>query len=753
MSTPLEQLCLLAGIASEYHDIWGHHHQLDDAGRLALLAAMHIVGDAEDVSRALAEHENQPWLRVLSAVHVLRADASSFDLDVTVPEAPDLAGCAWRLTLENGETRNGLMQPAALPRVAEREIAGQRYLRLRFSLPGGIPAGYHTLEFDTPESAEPAKTTLIVAPPSCYRPEALRGDGRLWGPAIQLYSLRSRRNWGIGDFTDLRHVVELAARAGAGIVGVNPLHALFPHNAEHASPYSPSNRQFLNSLYLDVEAVPEFARCDEARAVVAAERFQTRLHALRVAELVDYPAMAAAKFEILEILYRHFVKIHPARRTSRGRAFRNYLRQQGEPLRLHALYHALQEHFHAQDASLSGWQSWPADHRDPVAPAVARFAREHRERVEFYAWLQWHAEIQLQAAHRLAIRLGMAVGLYLDLAVSADRGGSEVWSGQEAYAAGAGVGAPPDDFALKGQDWGLPPFIPERLSAGAYAPFVEVLRNNMRQGGALRLDHVMGLMRLFWIPPGAEPADGAYVHYPFRDLLGILALESERNRCLIIGEDLGTVPDEVRSAMAEYGILSYRLLYFEREWDGAFRAPPHYPREALVAVSTHDLPTLQGWWRGRDLEWRDALELFPSPAMRENQIAARAQDRRRLLEALEREGLLPEAFRGSGNATPEMTMELRKAVHRFVARTPCRVMMVQIEDVLGQDEQANLPGTVSGHPNWRRKLSLNLEDWPTDARWIAVTGAGRHERGAEVPSGEATPEAPVPLAPVIPRAT
>lgn len=728
MSALLEQLCRLAGIAPEYHDIWGRPHRLDDAGRLALLAAMHIVGDAEDVSRALAEHENRSWLHVLPPVCTVREGVDAFDLDVHLPE-PLPSECAWRLTLENGGARTGIVKPAELPPIAEREIAGRRHVRLRLSLPERLPPGYHTLEFVVPGDDVTARTRVIVASNSCHRPEALRGAGRIWGPTIQLYSIRSRRNWGIGDFTDLKHLVQLAAHGGAGIVGVNPLHALFPHAPEHASPYSPSNRQFLNPLYLDVEAVPEFAGCEEARAVVATEGFQSRLRELRASELVDYPGVAAAKFGILETLYRHFTKHHPGRRSPRGRAFRNYLRQQGAALRLHALYDALQEYFHARDASVWGWQAWPEEYRDPASPEVSRFAREHRERVEYYAWLQWHAEVQLRAVQRHAIELGMPVGLYLDLAVSADRGGSEVWSAQDVYAANAGIGAPPDDFALKGQSWGLPPFIPERLTASAYAPFIALLRANMRQGGALRLDHVMGLMRLFWIPPGGEAVDGAYVHYPFRDLLGILALESQRNRCLVIGEDLGTVPDEVRAAMAEYGILSYRLLYFEREWDGWFRAPPHFPREALISVSTHDLPTLAGWWRGRDLEWRDALNLFPSPEMRANQIAARARDRLKLLEALEREGLLPESCRGFRDALPEMTAELRAAVQRYVARTPCRVMMAQLDDVLGQDEQANLPGTVGEHPNWRRKLSLDLEYWTTDAHWIAFTNAVRTERG------------------------
>lgn len=297
------------------------------------------------------------------------------------------------------------------------------------------------------------------------------------------------------------------------------------------------------------------------------------------------------------------------------------------------------------------------------------------------------------------------------------------------YALEAGIGAPPDDFNLNGQDWGLPPLVPERLRDAAYAPFIATLRHNMRHAGALRIDHVMGLMRLYWVPPGGTPADGTYVSYPLDDLLGILALESQRNRCLVIGEDLGTVPDQVRQALRPLGVLSYRLLYFAREADGAFLRPADYPAQALVAASTHDLPTLRGYWQGHDLDVRRTLDLFPSQEVREQQIVARARDRARLLMALEREGLLPPGLSVHPVAVPDMTPELAAAIHVLVARTPAKVMMIQPEDVLGQVEQANLPGTTDQHPNWRRKLPLNLEEWQSDPRVLALAAALGRELG------------------------
>ena len=392
---------------------------------------------------------------------------------------------------------------------------------------------------------------------------------------------------------------------------------------------------------MDVEAVADFAECDEARAQARTPEFQSRLKALRDADLVDYAGVANVKLPMLERCYAHFRSRHlAAARRARRRSAPTRPRTP-RALRQHALFEALQEHFHREDAQVWGWPAWPEAYRDPAAPEVARFAESHAERVEFYEYLQWQAELQLEAVGRRAAELGLGVGLYQDLAVSVDRGGAEAWANQDLYAIAASVGAPPDDFNLRGQDWGLPPLAPERLRAAAYAPFVATLRANMRHAGALRIDHVMALARLFWVPQGGEPRDGGYVRYPFEDLVGIVALESHRNRCMVIGEDLGTVPDEVRATLARVGVLSYRVLLFERQQSGEFKRPAEYPADALVTAATHDLPTLAAYWEGRDLALRQELGLFPTEEVRQAQVRARVQDRARLLLALEREGLLP----------------------------------------------------------------------------------------------------------------
>jgi (1->4)-alpha-D-glucan 1-alpha-D-glucosylmutase len=487
----------------------------------------------------------------------------------------------------------------------------------------------------------------------CYQPEILE-QRRLWGFMTQLYGVRSERNWGIGDFTDLRTLIEIAAGLGAAVVGVNPLHAT------QGSPYSPSSRHALNVLYIDVEAVPGYESSDKLRK---------RLQAVRDAELVDYDAVTRIKLEVLEGLFK-----------------KNKKRTKG--LRGFALFEALREKFG------DGWRSWPKAFQDPSSKDVKDFAKKHADRVAFHAWLQALAREQLDAAQAHARELGMPLGLYVDLALGADRGGAEVWSDQDAYAVGASCGAPPDEFNPRGQDWGLPPYSPRALRAKGYRPFIDLLRANMPVGGALRMDHVMALSRLWWIPQGAKPERGGYVNYPFRELLAILAAESRRARCLVIGEDLGTVPAELRAALNEAAVLSYRPLLFEKDPSGEFCPPDAYPREALVCVTTHDLPTWRGYWEAHDLELRKRLGLTVDF---DKEISLREAEKERLARALKRENL-------------------DLSAHMFIARTASKLAMLQPEDVFELLDQANLPGTVDEHPNWRRKLPLALERWHAEPR-------------------------------------
>lgn len=515
----------------------------------------------------------------------------------------------------------------------------------------------------------------------CYQPKLLE-ERRLWGFMAQLYGLRSERNWGIGDFSDLSNLIEIAAGLGGAVVGVNPLHAT------QGSPYSPSSRHALNFLYIDVEAVPGYE---------PSAKLRRRLQALRDSDLVDYAAVRRVKLQVLELLFR----ISKPRVKVRTKGLRDY-----------AVFETLREEFG------DGWQNWPEAFHRPESKAVKAFARKMANRVAFHAWLQAIAREQLDRALRHAQELGMPLGVYVDLALGADRGGAEVWSDQDAYAVGASIGAPPDEFNPRGQDWGLPPYSPRALRAKAYRPFIELLRANMPVGGALRIDHVMALSRLWWIPQGEKPDRGGYVAYPFRELLAILAAESRRARCVVIGEDLGTVPAELRSALNQAGVLSYRPLLFEKDSSGEYCSPGAYPREALVCVTTHDLPTWRGYWGTHDLELRQRLGLSVNF---EKEVSAREEEKKKLAKALEREGLDLSA----------------RSAHAFIARTPSKLAMLQPEDVFELVDQANLPGTVDQHPNWRRKLPLALELWSSHPEVSALRDV-MAERRVPVPAPRAT---------------
>jgi (1->4)-alpha-D-glucan 1-alpha-D-glucosylmutase len=523
--------------------------------------------------------------------------------------------------------------------------------------------------------------------------------------------------------------VEFAADHGASALLLNPLHPLFPSEPAHASPYSPSNRAWFNTLYLDVEAIPEFHECSEAKVRVASPEFAARLAGLRAGKEVDYATVARAKAEVLDLIYRHFRTHHLAHGTQRAQAFRAFQAQGGESLRAHALFEALQAHFHAADPQVWGWPAWPAAYRDPASPEVAAFAERAAAEVEYFEYLQWQAAEQLARAGQRSWQRWLRVGLMFDLAIGVAEGGAATWAQRDLYALSASIGAPPDEINRMGQDWGLPPWIPHRLREAAYAPFIELLRANMREAGALRIDHVMGLYRLYWVPRGQPASEGAYVRYPFDDLLGILALESQRNRCMVVGEDLGTVPDEVRAALAPMGVFSTRLLYFEREADGSLKPPGAWPENAVVAVTTHDLPTLAGFWQGLDIELRARLALFPDQRVREEQVRLRAEDRKRLLLALEEQGLLPVGADADPAGFPRLTPELAAAVYLYLARAPARLLLVQMEDAFGMDEQANLPGTTwPAYPCWRSRLPVDLESWDDDPWLAALVAAARQER-------------------------
>jgi len=699
----LDDLALRSGISLDYEDYKGRRRVVSDDTKRALLEALDcpVPTDAA-IGEAMREVEEREWSTGLPPVVVLRVDEACA-ITFTHEEIAEELALAWELRLETGERREGTL-PAQVADVLARHNVGQgQRVRRRFVLPGSFPTGYHELYVSGPGIAD-ARAALIVVPRRCYVPDALDAGARCWGLAVQLYTLRTLRDWGIGDFGDLRRLVEQASRVGADFVGLNPIHALYPARPEHCSPYGPSSRTFLNVLYIDVAAVAEFDASIEAQSLVASADFAARLARLRVTDHVDYAGVAALKLPVLRMLHADFRARHVAAESERGRAFRAFVAQAGQPLVLQARYDSLSAHFGG-----SGWRGWPPAFHNPDSPAVADFAREHAAEIELHEYLQWIADEQLAAAQARARACGMLLGVYRDLAVGVDAEGADAWAAQSLYRTQASIGAPPDALALQGQDWGLPAIDPNVLRARVYADFVQLLRANMRHCGALRIDHVMSLLRLWWVPKGARSDAGAYIRYPFDDLLGILALESQRNRCLVIGEDLGTVPDEVRKALPAAGVFSYRVLYFEKEGASAFKAPSGYPPMAMATVTTHDLPPLVSYWEGADLALRDRLNLFPTAEIRAQCYAERTADRKALLRALAAEKLLPYEEDPDSAAYTQMSLELAAAIHAYLARSASALMAVQAEDLLMMRDPVNLPGTSTEHANWQRKLTREVD--------------------------------------------
>jgi len=700
----LDQLSRQCGIGDAYHNWRGELMWVSRETKTAILDAMGCpTDDAAAIADVLHERESARWRTLLPPVAVLHP--GQFTVPVAVAADELERSLDWCIKCEDGGERRGRVRAGDLPEQECRELDGRWQTRRALALPEDLPHGYHSLRVCI-ERGACADGALIVAPRACFEPGPLRDGRRLWGVAVQLYTLRSRGNWGMGDFADLEAVVRGCAQHGAAFVGLNPLHALFPGNPWHFSPYSPSSRHFLNVLYVAVEQLPEFAECAAARQRVATPEFQQELERLRSTVNVDYPGVANAKLPVLELLFAHFRREHLARDSARAAAFRAYGVERGEWLRRHALHDAIDEHMRAQDGGRYwGWPVWPEALRDPAGTGASEFEDAHRERVEYYTWLQWLADEQLGAVQRLARDLGMPIGLYGDYAVGVNPSGSETWSDQALYRMSAGVGAPPDALALKGQDWGIPPQDPNVLTGEQYRPFRNLVAANMRHFGALRLDHVMALFRQWWVPVGVGATAGGYVHYPLDDLMSVLALESERHACLVVGEDLGTVPPEMSHAMGERSVYSYRVLLFEKHPDGRFKRPAEYPRRAIATVTTHDLPTLKGYWSANDIDLRQRLSLYPNEETRELVADERVRDRRGLLVALGDEGLKPVDCDDSAQSYGR---ELALAIHVFLARSDAALVVVQAEDLVGMADPVNVPGTSDEHANWQRKMSRDI---------------------------------------------
>ena len=711
------------GIEPSYRDGLGVERKVDVRHLQQALASMGVKASTkEEILHSLSEIDSQKWTRVIDTVVVRYPSDPLFKFSLSLPlgyVGLEKVSLNVRVTDEKGACRQFVIPGSHGEISAEKTLHGLKYVQALFPLPEKLPLGYFRLFVRVtihPEHTVEGKTLLIVAPRKCYLPASPK---HAWGISLQLYGLRSKRNWGIGDFRDLGDVMRVAGpRWGVATIGVNPLH---PLAAGLTSPYSPSSRLFWSPLYLNVEGVYEWRNSAVFRRKAKSSTFQKTLKQLRDSPLIDYEAVSRVKWEIFEGLFRVFRRQHLDKKktTPRGRAFSSFVAHHQSHFTQFCTFRALTEHF-----GTWVWRNWPKEFQHPGSSDVEAFRRSHVARVQFYQYVQWLCELQLQKLDQLAKKNSMSLRLYHDLPVGIHPDGADAWIFQDQIASGITVGAPPDSFNLNGQSWGLAVPNPVRLREEGYQFLQETLAQNMRHGGVLRIDHALGLFRMFWIPQGGTGKDGVYVRTYVDEVLAVLALESVRRKVLVVGEDLGTVTSAIRQKLDAAGLLSYRLLFFEREDGGAFKPPDAYPEQALVAVTTHDLPTLKGFWVGRDITVKEKGGLYPGKEDIAQDWRMRTEDRRRLWEGLGQQGLCP------AQAIPvSLSEDMIQVIYRYLGRTPSRLLIVQLEDLLAELDTPNLPGAPdSVYPSWRVRISRELQTWLKDPAILRFAQSIRRER-------------------------
>lgn len=738
-SPALRALAADAGIAPTWYDYRGEHRTVGEATLRALLAALDLPCARDDeIARSRARLAAETGAAPSDLPPLITAPVGA---PIVLPTGDRYAGSPYRIVFDGAASQGGAAAGRVPDEATEREATADagdadgrpgRVRDGRFADDGASVVdpiddyGYHRLEIDG------RTVTLAVAPPRCFGVAEALGDAgraghdaRPWGLAAQIYSLAQEHDGGLGHYGALAELVRRAAAHGASALAISPVHAMFSADLHRYSPYGPSSRLLANALHVDPRLVLGDAAFDEA---VEALGVAESLDDLGTAPLVDWPASSTVRLSLLRWLYDRMT----AQDDRRGAALRDALAAfraaGGDVLESHARFEALHAMLAADDpAMLGGWRSWPDEYRDPHGDAVTRFADAHRDDVGFHAFLQWQASVQLAAAQRAARDAGMPIGIVADLAVGADGSGSQTWSHQDDMLIGLSIGAPPDLLNGAGQSWGLAAFSPRALRRSGFRPWIDMLRAAFAHAGGIRIDHVLGLTRMWLVPEGAAAIDGAYLRYPFDDLLRLVALESWRHRAIVIGEDLGTVPEGLPERLSAAGLLGIRVLWFERRWNDAgqpFKAPHEWSDGAQAVTTTHDLPTTAGWWHGRDIDWRARLGLLGEGVDDAGERRTRDSERDLLWRAMCDAGV------ATGARPPADAVPIVEAL-RFVGVTPAPLAIAPLEDALAIVEQPNLPGTIDSHPNWRLRMPAPVEtllDDPAVGARLTAFAEGRRRR-------------------------
>lgn len=745
----LQEACRALGIADSFVDNWGRKR------RASFAAVKTVVDSLQICSDHLTESDTTSVAVVRSGEKITFSwvlDASrSAELLNDLEQDRHSTGCrvGWIVETESGRQLSGTANMESSQEQGQRE----QIATCSIALPEVLETGYHHLQIVTSDArakggafdSDSAICTisLIVVPDKAWNPYEAE-ETPTPGVSLQLYALRSNSNWGVGDFGDLEIFCTQAAAKGVHAVGLNPLHTLFTAHPERRSPYSPSSREFLNPIYIDVMRVACAQCCIGFANLMNSTQFSKQLADVRQATTIDYALVTSLKlqalFEVFLFAYAGNLATENAQLTvgdserEAVRLFDDFWQNASSVLIRHAEFQAFDEYF-TTERQCSSWQEWPAAYQDPTSESCTRLARQLAERVRFYVFLQWVAERQLEQVAGHCSALGMKHGLYLDLAVGVDFRAGDVWANQGLYAGGVHVGAPPDELGPLGQDWQLTPYNPRALRHSAYASVVDMLRANMRFAGILRLDHVMGMLRQYWCVPdqsekpevqvAEESVNGCYVDFPFDDLMGVIALESHRNQCVIVGEDLGTVPKGFRQNLKALGILGYRVLYFERTENGEFLPPAEYSKQTLATASTHDLPTLAGYFLSRDISVRDELGHYSDIQAAEAERLERTATINQLLDCVknffatqllneqdikEIDDLVEQL--SAEHPSPDSIKSFVELIHRLIASAGSQIIMFQLDDLMLQPNMVNLPGTVNAYPNWQNRLPVSLDEVP-----------------------------------------
>jgi 4-alpha-glucanotransferase len=739
-NTLINELAELCGIVPEYWDIFGKKHKTPLKTKKAILKAMKLnIASIKDIAKEINHRKWKPWQNVIDPAHISSVNNQPLTIPVYLPiNEGEEAGLeiSWSIENEDKKETEGLSGQRYMFTVSGNDLAileeqwidDRRHIKVELSDRTRREIGYYRIDiecrhsnniFPGDKNSVQKKSRLIITPDTCYIPPEL-DKGRTWGLSVNLYAIRSSKNWGFGDFSDLKRLVQWIGHLKGGFIGINPLHALPNTKPYGMSPYSPISRLFKNFIYLDVAHVQEVVDSEDIQAEIESEHFRKSLHSLRTADLIDYEKVASLKKKILRMAFDHFYKKHYSRGTDRSRKFKQYISDQGTSLKSFATFMALYEQM-KKSKNIYTWQEWDESYHMITNKAVQGFIKDNEKEILYYQYVQWLIDSQLEHVFHEAKNQEMPVGLYYDLAIGSIGGGSDAWSFHDVVAVDADAGAPPDDFSPNGQNWGFPPLNPEKLRESAYELFIQTMRNNMKYGGAIRIDHALGLFRLFWIPHGMLPKEGTYVNLPAEDLLRIIALESVRNKTVVIAEDLGTIGENMRETLEKFHMLSYRLFYFERNYpDPSFTPAENYPALALCAITTHDLPTIYGYWAGQDIKVKQQLDMYTNEKLLRKQTKERERDKALMLSALETQGILPHDIPSNPNTIAHMTPELCLAIYHYLALTSCKLLLVSLDDIIGTLNQQNMPGTLDEHPNWMQKTPLSIDEFKNDRRFIEL---------------------------------